>query len=353
MHHGTESITDIKMKNNGLKFKIKWFYLIMFVMVIVATLAGVFCLISQRTVEKTTVNQDGTTTIQINTVRKDKRYTLYQLPLNDADGGCAYAIELTDGGLLMIDSGYQSDAQYLREFILEHGGEVEAWFVSHPHFDHAGGILQLLQEEAQAVIDGKEKQISINTVYYAPFTADFFTQEAEDKDLAVLNKSILYYELEAIKAHEEQQQNGTAFQPVGLGQEFEFDGIKITCMNSFNPELYDVNANSLVLRINMNDIIFLFTGDITDQSISAMQEYWKDSKMWESDYVQVPHHGYLAGITSDQLYKLTMPKAVYLDCSKNEYQNDAVSIKEHVKWLDDLKIPVIKRFEGTNSLVIE
>ena len=299
-------------------------------------------------------NEDETTLITVKGMSDLNQYIIYQLPMMDADGGCCYAIEFPDKSLVMIDSGYQSDATYIRTFIEEHGGVVRAWFITHPHFDHAGGIIQLLKEEAQAAIDKKESTIKINTIYYAPFTEEFFTQNEEGKDLTVLNNAVLYKEFLEAMTYEElkAEENKIKYEPVELGQKIEFEDIKVTCMNSFDASVFDVNANSLVLHFAIGTMSFMITGDITDQSLGNMQKYWGDSNLWDIDLIQIPHHGYLAGITNDTLYKLTTPSVAFLDCSRNEYNTNAVNLQEHIKWIEQLKIPVVKRFEGINEVII-
>ena len=289
---------------------------------------------------------------------KSEEYTIYQLPMTDPDGGCCYAIEQPNGKLIMIDSGYQSDAASIRSFIEEHGGIVEAWFVTHPHFDHAGGVIQILKEEAQAVLDARQSNLIIQKVYYAPFTQEFFATGAQGKDLEVLNTAILLNEFEECMSYEEWKTDDQKIEyyPVGLGEEIQFgeqEKVVVTCMNSFNEAIYDVNANSLVLHINIDGVSFLVTGDITDQSVTNMKEYWQNSKLWNVDMIQIPHHGYLAGISSDELYQLTTPSFAFLDCSANEYNTDAVGIRQHLKWLELLEIPIKKRFEGINQVQIK
>ncbi|MDD3665039.1 MAG: MBL fold metallo-hydrolase [Bacteroidales bacterium] len=341
----------MKTKNNTIE-KIYIGMLIFVLLIVMGIFLWKFFLTSE-VIGAMSKNEDGTTEIIYNISQQNEQYIVYQLPMTDADGGCCYAISLPNGKLLMIDSGYRSDATYIRDFILKNGGEVEAWFVTHPHFDHAGGLVQVLQEEAQAVIDGKSKQIKVDTIYYAPFTESFFKDEKEGKNLEVLNSSILFYEFEQIKEYEEKQSEHAKFSPIGLGQKLDIEGIQITCMNSFNASVFDVNANSLVLHLNINDVTLMFTGDITDQSLAEMQEYWGNDEIWDVDYVQIPHHGYLAGISNDDLYTRTTPKAVFLDCSRNEYDTNAVNILEHLQWIEQSNIPVIKRFEGINRISIQ
>ena len=301
-------------------------------------------------------NEDKTTIIISSGGDQTEQYEIFQLSMTDEDGGCCYGIKTPSGKLIMVDSGYQSDAASIRQFIEEKGGVVEAWFVTHPHFDHAGGVIQLLHEEQQRIIDQKESLITIKTIYYAPFDEAFFTTQAEGKDLEVLNNAILFHEFEALRntPSTDSLWLDISYIPVERNNTIEIDSVKITCMNSFCKDVYDVNANSLVLRLDMDQSSMLFTGDITDVSIQNMlKEYPAESKVWDVDFIQIPHHGYLAGITNATLYQLTTPKVAFLDCSKNKYDTNAVQLQEQVKWLNDLEIPVVNRFEGINQLVIQ
>lgn len=294
-----------------------------------------------------TVRKDGTTVIDCKTKQTGEEYVIYQLPMTDTPGGACYAIKLPNGKLIMIDSGYVQDGEPIREFIMEHGGKVDSWFITHPHFDHIGGLLANLRES--------DNPITIDKIYYNPFTEEFFEEEKLGKDLEVINKALMFEEFEQYRTGESKAgiKSEISYLPIVKGDVVDIEGVRITCMNSFDENLYDVNGNSLALHLDIRDATMMITGDITDASVSNMElAYEEGNAMWEVDFLQIPHHGYMAGISDDRLYQLTKPQTAFVDCSTSEYLEDAVSIKTHLQMLENLKIPVIKRFEGVNQVVI-
>lgn len=302
-------------------------------------------IIKQNIQKKVVFNnrEDGSVRIECLTDQVGNPYTLYQLPMTDEAGGCSYALEMPNGKLVMFDSGYLSDAGYIHDFIVAHGGKVDSWFITHPHFDHVGGLIQIL--------NAAPADMTIEKIYYAPFTEAFFTEEAAGKDMEVVNNAVLFKEFETLR---KSMEKSIQFIPVTQGQKLAIEDVEITCMNSFQEQLYDVNGNSLVLRLDIKGVSMMITGDITDVSISSMIEgMGVDNPLWDVDFIQIPHHGYQAGISSDKLYRMTSPYGAFVDCSTEEYDTNAVGIRGHLQWLEELNIPVVKRFLGVNELVID
>lgn len=289
-----------------------------------------------------TVNEDGTTAIACSLPELEQTYTFYQLPLTGNAGGFCYAIEMPDHRLVMIDSGYEGEGNYVRDFIMKHGGVVDSWFITHPHIDHVGGLIDILSDEDY---DG----VKIERIYYNPFTDRFFEEEEAGKDLSFVNYAVMYKEF---------QERMTActdieFIPVEMGDELVIEDITVNCLYSFQEGVHDVNANSLVLHFDIAGATMLVTGDITDQTLSLMRKHWGDTNHYFNvDFLQIPHHGYIAGISNDILFQLTMPECALLDCSAEEYRTNAVNILTLTEWVENLDIPVLKRFQGPNTITI-
>ena len=79
------------------------------------------------------------------------------------------------------------------------------------------------------------------------------------------------------------------------------------------------------------------------------EELPEDALCWDADIIQIPHHGYMAGIGTDALYQATKPEYALLDCTIEEYTNNSVNIQNHVQMVEDLGIEVLKRFDDEDG----
>ena len=117
----------------------------------------------------------------------DRCYEITQLPFPTFWGGEAYSIITPEGDLYLIDGGFQGeDGQRINQYIEEHGGKVKGWILTHPHVDHIGAFLDYMAENSE----------NVETVYYSPFTREFFEEEEDPAIYEVLNNpnAILFYQ---------------------------------------------------------------------------------------------------------------------------------------------------------------
>ncbi len=263
-------------------------------------------------------------------------YEITQLPFPTFWGGEAYSIITPEGDLYLIDGGFQGeDGQRITQYIEEHGGKVKGWILTHPHVDHIGAFLDYMAVNSK----------NVETVYYSPFTREFFEEEEDPAIYEIINNpnAILFYEFLDMM---EMTKENTEYVPMLTGDKLSIGDLRLDCFASFDPDRHDVNANSLVFSISYGDFVLLFTGDMTELTLEDMkEEIPEDTILWDADIIQIPHHGYMAGIASDALYQATKPEYALLDCTVEEYNNNSVNIQNHVEMIESLEIEVLKRFD--------
>lgn len=272
-------------------------------------------------------------------------YKITQLPYPTFWGGQAYSILTPKGDLYLIDGGFiGEDGDRISSYIEEHGGKVKGWILTHPHVDHIGAFLDFMEENSDRV----------ETVYYAPFTKEFFEEEEDPEIYAILNNpnAILFYEFLDMK---ERTEDSTVYLPFIQGDRIEIGDLLLECHSSFDPKRHDVNGNSLAMTLSYRDFCMALTSDITEETLADMEEELPaDSLFWNPDILQIPHHGYMAGIASNHLYQKTEPEYALLDCTVEEYENNSVNIQNHAAMIEELEIKVIRRFdaeEGNRILI--
>ena len=273
----------------------------------------------------------------------EKFYEITQLPFPTFWGGEAYSIITPEGDLYLIDGGFQGeDGLRITQYIEEHGGKVKGWILTHPHVDHIGAFLDFMSSNADKV----------ETVYYSPFTREFFEEEEDPAVYEVINNpnAILFYQF--IDMMEMTSEN-TEYIPMMTGDKLSIGDLQLECFASFDPKRHDVNANSLVFTISYDEFVLLLTGDMTELTLEDMKkEIPKDAILWDADIIQIPHHGYMAGIGTDALYQATKPEYALLDCTVEEYNNNSVNIQNHVQMIENLEIEVLKRFDDEDGTKI-
>ena len=269
-----------------------------------------------------------------------KYYQITQFPFPTFWGGEAYSIITPEGDLYIIDGGFQGeDGERISRYIEEHGGKVTGWILTHPHVDHIGAFLDYMAVSSE----------NVETVYYSPFTREFFEKEEDPAIYEIINNpnAILFYQFMDMM---EMTKENTNYVPMLTGDKLSIGDLQIECLASFDPDRHDVNANSLVFTVSYEDFTLLLTGDMTELTLEDMKEQVsKESAFWDVDMIQIPHHGYMAGIASDALYQLTKPEYALLDCTVEEYDKNSVNIQNHVQMIGNLEIEVLKRYDNEDG----
>jgi competence protein ComEC len=155
----------------------------------------------------------------------------------------------------------QAQNQVLRYLAMRGIGRLDRVIVSHPHDDHYGGLVSLLEN-----------------VGVGEIVAGSLAGEAE-------------YERMLTRA----QGKGVKLKVVAAGDRWESGGAAFEVLHSADPggapgeqALRDPNSQSVVIRLSFGDIGIMLTGDVTPE---AQREIAQSEADLNSEMLKVPHHG--------------------------------------------------------------
>lgn len=228
----------------------------------------------------------------------------------DANGaqGTFYTIE-NEQFFLIIDGGWAENEQAVREVIREHGNVVDAWFISHPHRDHAGAFNAIFANP-----DG----IEIRAVYDNGFDYEFIESVGEPYDDITVMET--YHALTA---------GDSRVSHLSRGQQLSVCGLTFYVLNAYDDVVlssvgdekdYQNNA-SLLLRVESAHSSMLFCSDIKYDMNDVLLAAWggEGESLLSCDYVQTGHHGNWS--FSDEFYDATGASVFFFDAPAEITEN--------------------------------
>lgn len=201
----------------------------------------------------------------------NSKFTLWQIPSQIGSIGMSYVLRTGSGRIIVFDGGWAEEAGYMRGFLGAFGNRVDAWFLSHPHDDHAGVLLEVLKDPRDIAIDTLY-QSSLDPEWYAVYEPDF----------ADFSRS--YYA--AV------EQSGVKSIEAQIGMTIEIDGVLFEILSIKNPEFEEnpYNNQSVVVKVTDSEKSVLFLGDLGEEAGRKLLAGPMAGKV-RSDYVQMAHHG--------------------------------------------------------------
>jgi len=200
------------------------------------------------------------------------RFTLWQLENQTPTQMMSYVLRTEGGSVIAIDGGMTGDARYLAKVLRDLGGEVEAWFLTHPHADHVDTLVETL---------GDPGDLQIRRIYASHPTRAWMaenTSEAEQDTVRRVEEAV--------------EEAGMEILDLELGQELVIDGVVIEVLGIRNPDITanPINNQSIILRISDAHKSVLFTGDLGPEAgEKALNGPYADRL--HADTVQMAHHG--------------------------------------------------------------
>lgn len=196
-------------------------------------------------------------------------------------------IKSPHGKLIVVDGGWEADATKLSELILQQGGKVDTWLITHPHEDHVGALC--------AILNDASRKIRIDKIYCSLANPDWYRQVSPtgagiaDQLLSAFTKLPV----------------GTVKNNIGRGTEIDIDDVHIRVLNNRGTYTYNgVNNSSLVYKINVSGQSILILGDLAYDGGKDLIKTCTAAEL-KSDIVQMAHHGQ-QGVDQDA-YALIAP----------------------------------------------
>jgi beta-lactamase superfamily II metal-dependent hydrolase len=238
-------------------------------------------------------------------------FTVWQLPAQTRTQIMSYVLRSAGGKLIVIDGGMVGDADYLRKFLVDQGGVVDTWFLTHPHADHVMAFATILTDPGP---------LQIRDVY-----ASMPDEKWMDK---YANKVDVWEYREFVGAVRRANRSLTE---LSLGQTFLIDGIHIEVLGVKNPELHanPLNNSSVVLRVWDDVKSVLFLSDLGVEGGDKLLRSPYRSRL-HCEYVQMAHHGQNG--VNEAFYKVVNPACCLWPTPRWLWDNDMGKGKGSGRW---------------------
>ena len=189
----------------------------------------------------------------------------------------SYLLETPEGRLVMIDGGHpvKEDAEYLYDLLLQKGGKVDLWLMTHVHSDHYGALCWMLQNLPAFALDIAELRFSFPPeAWQKAVEPDSFELTQREEFLSALKNHGLY---------PKPLQKGDVFSVGGLRLEVLWDG-------SAYERYHTVNDTSCVIRAHYPKRDVLFLADLGREAGADLLAETTAGSL-SCDIVQMAHHG--------------------------------------------------------------
>lgn len=222
----------------------------------------------------------------------ENQWLLTQYGGKDGNQLMFYTLQNKEGNLIVIDGGWESDAEYVKSVIKSLGNHVSAWIITHPHKDHAGAFNSIYNDKGKMKID-KVYGVDMAPKELCKKNAPWDETETYEKFLSLDIPELSY---------------------VHAGDALEINGLKLEVFSAYDDYVDELssdlfNDGSMMFKITAQKESMLFCSDVgKSMSDYLLNTYGEELK---ADYIQMGHHGN-GGLKSD-FYESIGAKAAFFD----------------------------------------
>ena len=202
-------------------------------------------------------------------------WTMYMFADRCNDVMLSTLFKSPSGKVVMVDGGWPKDAEaLLLPALKELGGTIEAWFLTHAHFDHYGALADIIKRP-------KIGGLKIKKVVHKFLPIDF---------IAETEKGSIPYVTPFLKNLEKSK---LPVETPKVGQVWDFgEGLTFECLNDYDLAMKgnSINNSSICYRVMNGGKSILVTGDIGWPMADKMLKELPAEKI-KSDIVFMSHHG--------------------------------------------------------------
>lgn len=267
-------------------------------------------------------------------------FTLWQLEQFMGISQMGYILRTDDNKIIVIDGGDKETSDLVCDYIMQLGGTVHYWILTHPHNDHAGVLKEVLSQKSN---------LKIETVVHTRLDLELIEKHEPISHQYVKDfYNVLDY-------------SGISVLEPLIGENFDLgEGVEIKVLGIKNPGIVAnlVNNSSLVFQVISKSKNVLFTGDLGIEGGNKVLQN-NDPEILRSTHVQMAHHGQ-DGVTKE-FYEVVNAKTALWPTPLWLWENniDAKGFNTGPwktllvkKWMDDLRITqnLVAGIEGTSQI---
>ena len=190
-------------------------------------------------------------------------------------------------GTVMIDTGYRDSGAYLGNVLRECGNKISCLILTHPHGDHIGGTLYVLEH------------CEVDMVILPPIPGEDTRYDAILAEIA---------------------EQAIPTRTLSSGEGFSLGRARFTFLAPMR-EYTEENDNSYVIRLDYGETSALFTGDAEAESEREQVKLYGSAEggYLDADILKVGHHGSASSTTDTYLAAVTPTYAVISCGMGNDY----------------------------------